>query len=147
MIFIMAVIICLDCQSLNAVDGVNYPGVQHLAGLVHHSQLAACPVTGVNPQNNPAAQRRLQQQVAEVQGKHLDGVLARPVGDFAPYFPFNRRENQPVISVRGGCPHCFGTGRAFPDMGRARDTDAPFPVKGNLHLRNSSRSPRLIAST
>ena len=54
---------------------VYHVGIQHLAGGVHHGNLAAHAVAGVQAHHGFAADGRLQQQLAQILAKHSDGTL------------------------------------------------------------------------
>ncbi len=54
---------------------VYHVGIQHLAGGVHHGNLAAHAVAGVQADHGFAADGRLQQQLTQIIAKHSDGTL------------------------------------------------------------------------
>ena len=54
---------------LFAEGGIDHRGVQHLAGAVHHRDLAAVAVAGIQPHSHLALHRRLHEQRLQVQRK------------------------------------------------------------------------------
>ena len=60
---------------IKGLGGIDHGGIQHPAGGIHHGQLAAVAVAGVPAQHHMAGQGRLHQQVVQVFGKNLDGLL------------------------------------------------------------------------
>ena len=80
----------------NGVFRVRDDGVlEQVARLVEGGDLAAGAEAGVDGQYAPAAQRRLQQQAAEVAGEDGDRVVLGPLGQVAADFPFQGRQQQP----------------------------------------------------
>ena len=87
---------------LFAVGGIDHSGIQHLAGTVHHSHLAAHAVTGVQSHGHLTLDGRLHQQRAQVQGELADGALAGGIGQGAAGLTLQRGEQQTVIGILGG---------------------------------------------
>ena len=69
------------------LGGINHRCLQHLAGAVHYSQLAACAIGGVKAQGNLVFHRGLHQQGPQVQGKGADGLLVRHICEIRPHLP------------------------------------------------------------
>ena len=79
--------------------GVNDIVVQQLALPVQADDLAAGAEAGVDGQDVLAAQRRGQQQFAQVFREHADGFRVGPLLGFNPHFDFNRRPEQALVAV------------------------------------------------
>ena len=75
--------------------GVDHAGFEHLAGLVHHGQLAAGAVGRVEAQRHAAAQGRLHEKRLQVLREHANGLLVGAVGQLGANFAFQRREQEP----------------------------------------------------
>ena len=82
--------------------GVDHGGGQHLAGGVHHGDLAAVTVSGVKPHGDEAFDRGLHQQRLQVQGKIVDSPCICPVGQVAAHLPLDGGEDQTLVGVLGG---------------------------------------------
>ena len=81
--------------------GVDHSGLQHPAGGVHHCDFAAGAVGGVQAQGNLSLDRRLHQQVAQVEGKDVDGLVGGGLGQLAVDLPLQGGEDEPGEGV--GC--------------------------------------------
>ena len=82
--------------------GVDHGGVQDLAGGVHHGDLTAVAVAGVQAHGHGALHRGLHQQGTQVQGEIADGTLARPVRQLGADLPADGGLDEPVEGVLGG---------------------------------------------
>ena len=61
-----------------AESGIDHGGGQHLAGGVHHGDLAAVAVSGVKTHGDEALDGGLHQQRLQIQGKIVDSALRTP---------------------------------------------------------------------
>ena len=80
---------------LVAADDVDHVVREQRAELIEHGQLAAVLVAGIDRQHALARQRRLQQQIPQVAGKHFDGVRLGLLGQLAAGFALQARQHQP----------------------------------------------------
>ena len=78
-----------------APDQINHAMFQNIAELVQRHQLATALEARVDGQHAMVAHRRLQQQIAEILGKHSDRMRLGPIGQLAANFPFQARQDQP----------------------------------------------------
>ena len=83
--------------------------VQQLAGRVDRRHLAAGAEAGVDAHHRPLAQRRLEQQVAQVGGEDLDGVVVAELAQLAADLALDRRAQQPLVAVLDGQAHLLGS--------------------------------------
>ena len=88
-----------------AVGGVDHSGVQHLAGAVHHSHLAAHAVAGVKAHGHLALNRGLHEQGTQVKRKVVDGTLAGRIGQVGADLTLQRGLEQTYVGVIGGGTH------------------------------------------
>ena len=79
--------------------GVDDGGFQHLSGLVHHGDFTSGAVGRVQPQRDLSLHRGLHQQLAQVQGKDVDGLLCGALAETRAKLPLQRRVDQPVVGV------------------------------------------------
>ncbi len=82
--------------------GVDGDGGEHLAGGIHHGDLAAGADAGINAEHGLPAQRRLQQQGAQVGGKDADGVRIGDLGQRAADVALHGGEEQPGEGIFAG---------------------------------------------
>ena len=80
-------------------DHVDDRVAQHVAEFVQRRQFAAAAEPGVDGQNPAVVYGRLQQQFAQIPGKHLHRVQLGVIGQFAAYFPFQAGNDQPIEGV------------------------------------------------
>ena len=80
-------------------SGVNYGGIQHFAGAVHHGNFAAVAVAGIQPHRHFTLDGRLHQQWAEILRKHLNGAVTGHIRQCAAALPLERGEDQAVIRI------------------------------------------------
>ena len=92
------------------LGGIDHGGIQHPAGAVHHGDLAAVAVAGVQPQHHLVLHRGLHQQVVEVLPEHLDGLLAGRFKEGGEGLVFHRRGDEPLPAVPGRGLHRPGAG-------------------------------------
>ena len=81
--------------------GIDHSGVQHLARRVHHGDLAAVAVAGVQPHRHMTAHRRLHQKWAQVQREIANRALVGLVRQGAAQFALHTGRDQAVIGVLG----------------------------------------------
>ena len=70
--------------------------------MVNHGNFATGAVAGIDAHHHPAAQRRLEEQVAQVGRKDLDGVVAGLVGAGGAQLPFQAGQQQAIDAVGDG---------------------------------------------
>ena len=85
-----------------AERGIDDRGIQHLAGLVHHGDLAAVAVARVQPHDDGALHRRLHQQRLQVEREVVDGSFVRGLRQLGAQFSLQGRPDQPVVGVVAG---------------------------------------------
>ena len=98
------------------VDG---DGVQQLAGGIDGRHLAAGAEAGVDAHHGPLAQGRLEEQVAQIGGENLDGVVVAELAQLAADLALDRGAQQPLVAVLdrqayvlgGGCGRRFDPAR------------------------------------
>ncbi len=91
-----------------AADDVQGIGGQDLALGIDDCGLAAGTVTGIQSDDRVPRDGLLQQQLPQVDRKHIDSLLFRFLCQFIADFPFNGRENQPLVSIGAGFGIHFG---------------------------------------
>ena len=133
---------------LVAADEVDHVVAQQRAELVERGQLAAALEAGIDRQHALARQRRLQQQVPQVAGEHLDGVRLGLFGQLAARLALQAGQHQPRRARRGRSR----SGSPCADARAARAARSPAarsPARRTRSCTRSilARSPRLIAST
>ena len=118
---------------------VDHVGVQHLAGGVHHRHLAAHAVAGVQPHDHLAPDGRLQQQLAQVVAKDLDGALGGHVGEGGAQLVFQTGMDETGVGVLRGGLHQQGAGPAGLFAGEHPRHDAGGTVGVHLdgHLQKA----------
>ena len=82
--------------------------VQQLAGGIDRRHLAAGAKAGIDAHHRPLAQRRLEQQVAQVRREDRDGVVVAELAQLAAHLALDRRAQQPLVAVLDGQAHLFG---------------------------------------
>ena len=80
---------------LVAADDVDHVVNEQRAEFVEHRQLAAVLVARIDGQHALAVQRRLQQQILQVAGKHFDGVRLGLFGKLAAGLALQAGQQQP----------------------------------------------------
>ena len=85
--------------------GVNNRFIEHLARFVDNGEFAARSVSGVPPERNLIADRRLHKQGAQIDFEHFYSLLVRGVGKRISHFAFDRRSDQSFISVLASSFH------------------------------------------
>ena len=119
-------------------NGIDHIGGQHLAGGVHHRQLAAHAVAGVHTQGHLAPDGRLKQQLAQVLAEHRNGPLGGPGGQLRAQFPLQAGVQQPVVGVLGGQRHLGGAGAApGPHKAAAQQGGSLLGLRLNAHLQKA----------
>ncbi len=108
------------------LGGVDDGGIQHLACSVHHSQLAAVAVAGIQPQHHPVLHRGLHQQVVEVFPKDLDGLLAGGLKEGGKGLVFHGGGDKALPAVPNRLLHRTGAGIFGGDYPAADETHRPL---------------------
>ena len=101
---------------------VDHRVFEQLAGLVEHRDLAAGAEAGVDGQHLLAADRRLEQQAAQVAGEDVDGVLLGALGQFAA-----------DLALQAGQERA---GRARPSMTSDQNSRCGWSASGEMVLRD-----------
>ena len=117
---------------------VDHRGIQHAAGLVHHRNLAAHAVAGVQAHGHLALDGRLHEQRLEVQGKHMYGGLLSLVRQIIAQLRIQGRRDKPGIGVLTGGHHVLGGDAAC--MGYIFLLDDALHLRfihGQLHLQKA----------
>ena len=117
--------------------GVDYAGSQHLAGGIHHSNLAAVAVSRVQAHGDKTLHRRLHQQGLEIQGKIMNGTLAGSVGELVANFPLDGGKNQPLKSILRGGADKSGNGHNRLQRGTTDNGSAFVAGQGNGGLQDA----------
>ena len=116
--------------------GVYDSGIQHLAGAIHHGELAAVPVAGVETERHTVFHRRLHKQGAQVERKGMDRLFVCRIGQFAAQLALQGGEQQPFPAIlTGGAQH--GAERIFGMQDSAVQLDQRLAVvhgQGHLEL-------------
>ena len=120
-----------------AVGGIDHGGVQHLAGLVHHCQLTAGAVAGVQTDGGLALDGRCHQQLAQVDAEQPDGVLAGLFGELGADFPLDGGVNQTVIGILAGVLHQQSAGGTALHIQAADDIQGAAGVGDHAHLQKA----------
>ena len=102
-----------------AADDVQGVGGQHFALGIDDRGLAAGTVPGIQTDNGMACDRLLQQQLPQVDGKYVDGLLFRFFSQLIADFALNGRENQAFIRIGTGFRIHGGKGGALFDLQEA----------------------------
>ncbi len=97
---------------LLAADQVHDAMRKQVAELVERGQFATAFEAGIQGQNATLANRRLQQQLAQVAGENLDGVNLGPIGQLAADFSFQAGQDESREGI---------------SRDRARSRRAPWP--------------------
>ena len=116
--------------------GVDHGGGQHLAGGIHHGDLAAVAVSGIQTHGDKALHRGLHQQRLQIQGKIPDGALAGPVRQIGADLALQGGEDQPVIGVLRRGPDDGADVHGGLQGGPADQRGALVAGKGNGDLQN-----------
>ncbi len=95
-----------------AADDVQGIGGQHFALGIDDRSLAAGTVTGIQPDDRVPRNGLLQQQLPEIDRKHVDGLLLCFFRQLIPNFPLNGRKDQPFIGI--GASFCIHFGKPVP---------------------------------
>ena len=90
--------------------GIYDGSIDDHARLVHHGQLASGTVAGIVAQHRFALQRSRHQQMPQVVGKQLDGVLPGILRQVGTDFPLNGGRDQPVVGITHRCRHIRKSG-------------------------------------
>ena len=91
-----------------AADDVQGIGGQDLALGIDDCGLAAGTVTGIQSDDRVPRDGLLQQQLPQIDREYIDSLLFRFLCQFIANFPFNGRENQPLVSIGAGFGIHFG---------------------------------------
>ena len=123
--------------------GVDHRGVQHLAGPVHHRDLAAVAVAGVKAHGDLALDGRLHEQGLEVQTEHLDSALVCRIGEAVSRLALHGGEDEAVIGVV-----CRGSdkghgGGAGADHRAAHMLEGKVPVKLDRYFQKALFFPAI----
>ena len=87
---------CLpSLAALGLADQMHDAMVEQVAEFIEHGQLAAALEARIDGQHPAAAHRRLQQQIAQIPGEHLDGMRFGQIGQLAADFAFEAGQHQP----------------------------------------------------
>ena len=73
--------------------------VQQLAGGIDGRHLAAGAEAGVDAHHGPLAQGRLEEQVAQIGGENLDGVIVAELAQLAADLALDRGAQEPLVAV------------------------------------------------
>ena len=95
-------------HALELRHGIDDVRVQHLAGGVNDSDLAAHAVAGVQTHDRFAADGRLQKQLAQIIAKDLNCALGSGIGQLAAQLVFKAGMNEAAVGVAGGGIHKLG---------------------------------------
>src|SRR5207253_2278688 len=85
---------CLLVSLFRLCEGVNHAVTEQVAMLIEGGDFAAGAETRVDRQDAPAAERRLQEQAAQVAGKDTDGVFLGLVGQLPADLAFETGQEQ-----------------------------------------------------
>ena len=114
---------------LAVVEGrIHHGCIQHLAGSIHHGNLAAVAVSGVQTHGDKAFDRRLHQQRFQIQCKIMDSTAVCTIRKITANFTLDRGENQSLIRILSGSPHEYRH------------------MIGRLHCRTANQSRTLISN-
>ena len=91
---------------------VDDAGVEHLAGRIDDGDLAAGAVSGVEADGYAALDRRLHQELAQVERKDADRVLVRLFGQLAADLALDGGEDQAAVAVERSFFHGVAARRA-----------------------------------
>ena len=84
---------------------VDHVHVQHLARFIHHGDLAARAVSGIEAHDHTVAQRRLHEQGPQVQLEYCDGLLRGGFKELVFQLVLQRGVEQPAQRVPPGFQH------------------------------------------
>ena len=115
-------------------DDVQDGMLERVAALVDHHRLAAALEAGIERQHAAARHRRLQEQVAQVARKDLDGVGLAVFGDLAADLPLEARQHEPGERVADAAPQKIAMGMV--------GGDKQF-LRRRLHLLDGPIDPHL----
>ena len=76
-------------------DDMQHGILERVAALINHHRLATTLKSRIERQHATPCNRRLQQQVAEIFGKHLDRVRLAVFRNFSTDLPFEARQYKP----------------------------------------------------
>ena len=117
--------------------GVDHGGVQHLARGIHHGDLAARAVRGIQSQRHLAADGRLHQQRAQIGGEQRNGLLLRALRKIGADLALQRGEDQPLQRVVRRLFHQLAAGVGRLDKAVVEDALHRALRRGDAHLQKA----------
>ena len=98
---------------LRFTDDVEHCMLQRTTTFVDHHCLTATLEARVECQHAAASDRGLQQQIAEVARKHLDGMRLTIIGHFSAEFAFEARQHESSERIANAALEKIGVGMAY----------------------------------
>ena len=117
--------------------GIDHARIQHAAGRIHHRHFAARAVAGVQAHRHAPLDRRLHQELAQVDGEDLDRSFVRVFRQGVAHLPLDRGENQAAVSVPGRLAHRVRAGGPLLDRDRIHDVQPARRVQRHAHLQEA----------
>ncbi len=115
---------------------------EHVAEFVERNEFTATAKTGIDGQHAMIAYRRLQQQLAQIAGKHFHGVLFGGFCQLATQFALQPGDDQPLQRVADTTPQELGVRMPFGNQMALRFLPHHFRVGFHFHTED----PRTLAT-